>query len=56
MLNMRLPEIDADDYEVPAVLAEDSPAATPQHGTSVQAGWGAATSPEKKSGKYPICL
>jgi hypothetical protein len=55
MLNMRLPEIDADDYEVPAVLAADSPTATPQHGTSVQAGWGAAEAP-KKSGNYPTAF
>jgi hypothetical protein len=45
------PTMGADDY-----LVEDSIDATPKHGTTVQAGWGAAASylkPKKTSGDYP---
>lgn len=44
------PAVDADDY-----LAEDSVDIAPKHGTTVQAGWGAADAmlTPKKSGDYP---
>jgi len=45
------PTVDADSY-----LAEDSVDIAPKHGTTVQAGWGAAASalkPKEKSGDYP---
>lgn len=45
------PDVDADDY-----LAEDTIEATPKHGTTVQAGWGAAKAalePKKEMGEYP---
>ena len=51
---MQLPNIDADDYDIPAVLAEDSPTATPKYGTSVQSGWG--TTPAVKDKKYPTAF
>ena len=44
------PAVDADDY-----LVEDSAEATPKHGTTVQAGWGAADAflkPKKEKGEY----
>jgi hypothetical protein len=54
---VNLPTTQADDYDIddtPAVLAEDSPTATPKHGTSVQAGWGAADALLKpKDSAYP---
>lgn len=45
------PDVDADNY-----LAEDTEDTAPKHGTTVQAGWGAAASalkPKKESGDYP---
>lgn len=45
------PNVSADDY-----LAEDSVETAPKHGTTVQAGWGAASAalkPKEKSGDYP---
>jgi hypothetical protein len=45
------PSFNADDY-----LVEDSATATPKHGTTVQAGWGAAAAylkPVKQKGIYP---
>ena len=45
------PSVDASTY-----LAEDSVETAPKHGTTVQAGWGAAASalkPKDKSGDYP---
>ena len=47
--NMQNPSVNADDYAV------DSVDAAPKHGTSVQAGWGAADAflkPKAKSGEY----
>jgi hypothetical protein len=46
------PTMGADDY-----LVEDSADATPKHGTTVQAGWGAADAflkPKKEKGDYPM--
>ena len=48
---INVPEVDANDYFV-----EDDVAATPKHGTTVQAGWGAVTAaskPKRESGEYP---
>lgn len=51
---MQNPAVDASDYDQPLVLTEDAPEATPKHGTSVQAGWGAADALLKpKKGDYP---
>lgn len=51
---MQTPSVDASDYDGPAVLVEDAPDATPKHGTSVQAGWGAADALLKpKTSDYP---
>ena len=54
---MQNPAMDAVDYEAPMAFAEDAHAATPKHGTSVQAsGWDAAKAvlkPSKGSGDYP---
>lgn len=45
------PTVDANSYDD---LVEDSPTATPKHGTSVQAGWGAAEAKlNTTSGEYP---
>jgi hypothetical protein len=45
---VKAPAIDAESY------IEDSVEAAPKHGTTVQAGWGAVSSPAKKaSGDYP---
>jgi len=43
------------DIEVEMVFEEDSPSAKPKHGTSIQAGWGAATAllAPKNNGDYP---
>lgn len=46
------PAVDADDY-----LVEDSVEATPKHGTTVQAGWGAVAAqakPKRENGDYPV--
>jgi hypothetical protein len=46
------PTMGADDY-----LVEDSADASPKHGTTVQAGWGAADAflkPKKQMGDYPV--
>lgn len=46
------PTVDASSYDDD--LIEDSPSATPKHGTSIQAGWGAAEAKlTEKSGDYP---
>lgn len=46
------PTVDANTYDDD--LVEDSPTATPKHGTSVQAGWGAAEAKlNTNSGEYP---
>lgn len=50
-MSINAPVVDADDY-----LVEDSVDATPKHGTTVQAGWGAVsaqTKPKKENGDYP---
>lgn len=49
------PTVAASDYEE-SLYVEDTPDATPNHGTTVQAGWAAATDvlTPKKSGDYPI--
>jgi len=50
-MSVNAPAVDASDYLEPEV--ED---ATPKHGTTVQAGWGAADAflrPKKESGDYP---
>lgn len=45
------PTVDASSYDD---LVEDSPTATPKHGTSVQAGWGAAADKlSTKNSEYP---
>lgn len=49
---INMPEVDADDY-----MVEDSVDATPKHGTTVQAGWGAVAAsakPKKGNGDYPV--
>jgi hypothetical protein len=49
---INMPEVDANDYYI-----DDEVDATPKHGTTVQAGWGAvaaATKPKRESGAYPI--
>jgi len=50
-MSINAPVVDADDY-----LVEDSVEATPKHGTTVQAGWGAVSAqakPKKENGDYP---
>jgi hypothetical protein len=49
------PTLNAEDYDLEEELLEDAPEAAPKHGTSVQAGWGAADALLKpaKSGDYP---
>ena len=50
------PTVNAEDYDLDeSELIEDAPEAKPKHGTSVQAGWGAADSllKPKSSGEYP---
>lgn len=50
-MSISQPTFNADDY-----LVEDSDTATPKHGTTVQAGWGAAAAflkPSKQKGAYP---
>lgn len=48
---INMPEVDADDY-----MVEDSVEATPKHGTTVQAGWGAvaAQTKSKSDSDYPV--
>lgn len=52
---VQAPAVNTDDYEVDEELLEDSPEAAPKHGTSIQAGWGAADDllKPKASGDYP---
>lgn len=50
-MTINQPAVDAEDY-----YTEDSVEATPKHGTTVQAGWGAVTAaskPKAGSGDYP---
>jgi hypothetical protein len=48
------PTVNTDDYELDEdELVEDSPEAKPKHGTSIQAGWGAADDLLKPKGDYP---
>ena len=52
---VNVPTVNTDDYDLDEELIEDSPEAEPKHGTSVQAGWGAADAllKPKASGDYP---
>jgi hypothetical protein len=51
---INVPTAQVDDYDLDEPLVEDAPEATPKHGTSVQAGWGAADALLKpKGGDYP---
>jgi len=47
------PSVNTDDYDLEEDYVEDSPEATPKHGTSVQSGWAAAAELLKPKGDYP---